>query len=108
MQIFLAAYGFFSPFNCLTANKDIRQKKFNKVCINDSYIRFKIEKDVGLKYGFIVINVSNRYNLNPINILGIRTYNRLMKEAFIKQNGEIQYNKYVNELDSTQLQIIEK
>jgi hypothetical protein len=104
----LLTNGFLSSYNYFTAKHEIRLNHFNKICINDSELRFMIEKDVGLKYGFTVERVFNEYNIKPINILGIRTYNRLMKQAFIRKNGEIMYKRYINELDSINSQIIER
>jgi hypothetical protein len=108
LLIILIINGFFSSYNYITAKQDIKLGHFNKVLINKNELRCRIQKEVGLKYGFTIENIQNVNRTKPINYLGIKAYNRVMKKAFIKQKGEVIYNKYINELDSINLQIVER
>jgi hypothetical protein len=65
-----------------------------------------VEKEMGDKYGIDVVNVSNPCRTRPINYFGIKIYKKIMMPGFIKSNGEKNYKKYNNELDSLKSQRI--
>jgi hypothetical protein len=98
--------GFFSPYNCFTAKQELKNNHFKKICINDEGIRYMIEKEIGDKYGIEVVDISNQYRAKPINYLGIKIYNKVMIDGYVKYNGEKTYKKYKCELDSLQSQFI--
>lgn len=103
---FILILGFFSPYNCYTARRELRTHHIEKVLINDEYIWIEIEKKIGEKYGINVIDISNFYKRRPINYLGIKIYNKIMMHGFIRSNGEVNYKKYKTELDSLLIQHI--
>lgn len=98
--------GFYSPYNCFTARRELKTNSFKKICINKRELWFIIEKEMGDKYGIEVVNISNPYRTKPINYLGILIYNEIMMRGFIKSKGESMYKKYINELDSLKSQHI--
>jgi len=98
--VILMLYGFFSPYNCYSVRKAISSNSFKKICVNEHPIFYKIEKNVGAKYGFEVINIETRNGFNPINYFGIKSYNKLMIENYIRQKGDSLYKQYLYELDS--------
>ncbi len=98
--------GFFSPYNYFTAKHELKTNHFMKICINDKGMRYMIEKEIGDKYGIDVIDISNPYRAKPINYFGIKIYNSIMMDGYIKTNGEKIYKQYKNELDSLHRQFI--
>jgi hypothetical protein len=92
--------GFFSPYNCFTAKRELKTNHFKKICINEKELWFIVEKKMGDKYGIDVVNISNLYETRPINYFGIKMYNKIMMRGFIKSNGDKIYKAYSNELDS--------
>jgi hypothetical protein len=96
----LTIYGFFSPYNYLTAQHDIRMAKFKRVSVNMHPLIFIKEDSVDLKYGFELINIETKRGNDPISSLGIKSYNRLMKDAYIKSFGESRYESYRKEINT--------
>lgn len=100
LSALLIIFGFFSPYNFFSAKQAIKANIYRKVCINEHPVYYRIEKSVGEKYGFEVVNIETKKGIRPINYFGIKTYNNLMKENYIKIKGAALYQKYQNELDS--------
>jgi hypothetical protein len=92
--------GFFSPYNCFTAKHQLNANHLKKILINDKELWFVVEEKIGNKYGLNVINISYPNERRPVNYIGIKIYNRVMINGFIKSKGENNYYKYKNELDS--------
>ncbi len=92
-------FGFFTPYNYLSAHKDIKNGKIQIISVGEPYMPQNeqlLAAKYGFKYKYIGCNVTNEL-LNGSNF-----YNAVVKDYLSDKFGKDFWNKFNSQLDSIQ------
>lgn len=96
--ILLWNFGFFNPYNYLTAKADITIGKLQKVAVGEQLLLPKQMDEVSQKYGFTNIAFGCFVSQSEIN--GIDIYNKQMDKHLTELNDANWKEEYRKEIDS--------